>query len=121
MIVSKFVFTLFEFDASRGGANANDPKTQYVHNLNETCKKFESLSSDVNARIAFYQDLQETFLAPMKQNVFDWAFARSEEAKIHVQSLGGVTNFPFILFQLLLITNGQQTTIFCASMNWKLS
>jgi len=81
--------TFQKFDASRGGANANDPKTQYVHNLNETCKKFESLSSDVNARIAFYQDLQETFLAPMKQNVFDWAFARSEEAKIHVQSLGG--------------------------------
>jgi len=88
-ILGQIQETFSQFDASRGGADANDPRTKYVHNLNGTCKKFETLSSDVNARISFYQGLQETFLTPMKQNVFDWAFARSEEAKIHVQSLGG--------------------------------
>ena len=77
-----------------------DPRTQFVHGLNNTCSKYTDLMKSVEEGGRFYTDLETKFLLPLSQNVDDYCMARQQEAQINLEGLGGVNFFLFFFFIL---------------------
>lgn len=79
-----------DFEQGNGGhSESMDPRTQFVHELNNTCSKYTDLMKSVEEGGRFYTDLETKFLLPLSQNVDDYCMARQQEAQINLEGLGG--------------------------------